>query len=106
LRSANEKTGAVSMYSIVIVEDDPSYCSMMELILKMEGFDVRIAPDGHSGLVLVSEKRPDLILCDIMMPGMDGHSVLEAMKGDNTLDDIPFIFVTGLRNRAHVRSGM
>jgi len=94
------------MYSIVIVEDDPSYCSMMELILKMEGFDVRIAPDGHSGLVLVSEKRPDLILCDIMMPGMDGHSVLEAMKGDNTLDDIPFIFVTGLWEREHVRSGM
>ena len=94
------------MYSIVIIEDDLSYCSMMELILKMEGFDVRIAPDGQSGLALVIEKRPDLILCDIMMPGMDGHSVLEALKGDNTLDDIPFIFVTALGEREHVRSGM
>ena len=94
------------MYSIVIIEDDPSYCSMMELILKMEGFDVRIAPDGQSGLALAREKRPDLILCDIMMPGMDGHCVLEALKGDNTLDDIPFIFVTALVEREQVRSGM
>ena len=94
------------MYSIVIIEDDPSYCSMMELILNMEGFDVRIAPGGQSGLALVREKRPDLILCDIMMPGMDGHSVLEVLKGDNTLDDIPFIFVTALGERQQVRSGM
>jgi len=49
------KTGAVSMYSIMIIEDDPSYCSMMELILKMEGFDVSIAPDGQSGLALARE---------------------------------------------------
>ena len=94
------------MYSIVIIEDDPSYCSMMELILNLEGFDVRIAPDGQSGLALAREKRPDLILCDIMMPGMDGHSILEALKGDNTLDDIPFIFVTALVEREQVRSGM
>jgi DNA-binding NarL/FixJ family response regulator len=94
------------MYSIVIIEDDPSYCSMMELILQMEGFDVRTSPDGQTGLALVREKRPDLILCDIMLPGMDGHSVLEALKGDNTLDDIPFIFVTALVEREQVRSGM
>jgi DNA-binding NarL/FixJ family response regulator len=90
----------------VIIEDDPSYCSMMELILNMEGFDVRIAPGGQSGLDLVREKRPDLILCDIMMPGMDGHSVLEVLKDDKTLDDIPFIFVTALGERQQVRSGM
>jgi DNA-binding NarL/FixJ family response regulator len=94
------------MYSILIVEDDPSYRSMIEMVLQMEGFAVRTAPDGQSGLVLLREKRPDLILCDIMMPGMDGHAVLDALKGEKIFDNIPFIFVTALANRADVRRGM
>jgi len=94
------------MYSIVIIEDDPSYIRMMELILKMEGFDVRTASNGQSGLTLLREKRPDLILCDVMMPEMDGHFVLECLKGDNTLADIPFIFVSAMGGRADVRRGM
>ncbi|HXE96222.1 MAG TPA: response regulator transcription factor [Dongiaceae bacterium] len=94
------------MYSILIIEDDPAYCSMMELILQMEGFDVHTASDGQSGLALLRAKRPDLILCDIMMPEMDGHSVLEILKGDDRLVDIPFIFVTALVEREDVRGGM
>ena len=78
------------MHSILIIEDDPAYRSMMELILQMEGFDVRTASDGQSAFALLREKRPDLILCDIMLPEMDGHSVLEILKGDDTLLDIPF----------------
>jgi DNA-binding NarL/FixJ family response regulator len=94
------------MYSILIIEDDPAYCSMMALILQMEGFDVRTASDGKSGFAFLRERRPDLILCDIMMPGMDGHSVLEALKEDNTFVDIPFIFVTAMGEREQVRGGM
>jgi len=94
------------MHSILIIEDDPAYCSMMELILQMEGFDVRTAPDGQSGLALLREKRPDLILCDIMMPEMNGHSVLETLQGDSRLVDIPFIFVTAMGERDQVREGM
>jgi DNA-binding NarL/FixJ family response regulator len=94
------------MYSILIIEDDPAYISMMETILQMEGFDVRTASNGQSGLALIREKRPDLILCDIMMPDMDGHAVLEVLKGDKALADIPFVFVTALGERAEVRRGM
>lgn len=94
------------MYSILIIEDDPSYISMMELILQMEGFDVSTVSDGQSGLAMLREKRPDLILCDIMMPGMDGHSVLETLKREQALADIPFIFVTAMVARADVRRGM
>jgi DNA-binding NarL/FixJ family response regulator len=79
---------------------------MMSLILLMEGFDVRTAADGRSGLALIREKRPDLILCDIMMQDMDGHSVLETIKGESALADIPFIFVTALGGRADIRRGM
>jgi len=94
------------MYSILIIEDDPSICNNMELILQMEGFDVRTACDGQSGLVRIREKRPDLILCDILMPEMDGHTLLEVLNGEGTYADIPFIFVTALGERADVRRGM
>lgn len=94
------------MYSIVIIEDDPAYVSMMDVILRMEGFDVCSASDGRSGLAMIREKRPDLILCDIMMPDMDGHSVLNVLKGEEALADIPFIFVTAMGDRSDVRRGM
>lgn len=94
------------MNSILIIEDDPAYRSMMETILQMEGFEVRSADNGHSGLALIATQRPDLILCDIMMPGMDGHSVLETLRGRDALAEIPFIFVSALGERSDVRRGM
>jgi DNA-binding NarL/FixJ family response regulator len=94
------------MYSILILEDDEASRFYMESFLKKEGFDVRFALDGQSGLDLLHDKRPDLILCDIMMPDMDGHAVLEAVRKDRALADIPFIFVTALVDRAAVRQGM
>ena len=94
------------MYSIVVIDDEPSYINMMEVIFQQEGFSVRSALDAQSGIAMLREKRPDLILCDIMMPGMDGHSVLDTLKSDNTLADIPFIFVTAMADHANVRRGM
>lgn len=94
------------MHSILIIEDDAPICINMELILQMEGFDVRTATDGVSGLDRICEQRPDLILCDILMPEMDGHTLLDVLKNEGTLSDIPFIFVTALGERADVRRGM
>ena len=94
------------MTSILVIEDETSYRTSIELILQMEGYDVRTAESGLSGVAMIREKRPDLILCDIMMPGMDGHSVLEIIKGDSAIDDIPFIFVTAMGGRVDVRRGM
>jgi len=94
------------MYSILIIEDDPSICSNMELILQMEGFDVHCAADGVSGLAMVYEKHPDLILCDILMPEMDGLTLLDVLKNEGIHAEIPFIFVTALGERGDVRRGM
>jgi DNA-binding NarL/FixJ family response regulator len=94
------------MYSILIIDDDPSYRNMMETILLMEGFDVSVASNGPSALSMLGEKRPNLILCDIMMPVMDGYCVLDILNGENTLSDIPFVFVTALDGRMEVRRGM
>ncbi|MCM0082929.1 response regulator transcription factor [Geomonas sp. Red32] len=93
-------------YTIVLIEDDPSYRDMVELILGLEGFRVLSAVDGEQGLELVRQHRPHLVLCDIMMPGMDGHRVLETVRNDPQLAELPFIFVTAMGERGEIRSGM
>ena len=94
------------MDSILVIEDDASYRKSMKLILKLEGFDVRLAENGADGVAMARQKRPDLVLCDIMMPGMSGHTVLEFFKNDSSIADVPFIFVTALGDRDNMRRGM
>ncbi len=94
------------MNSILIIEDDDVVRLFMEKVLLLEGFDVRVASDGEAGVAALRKNRADLVLCDIMMPGMDGHSVLEILKGDSSVADIPFIFVTALSDREAQRRGM
>ncbi len=94
------------MYSVLIIEDDESLRDGMASILRTEGFDVRSACNGSDGINMIRGKRPDLILCDIVMPEMDGHNVLEILKRDKTVADIPFVFVTAQDNRADFRRGM
>jgi DNA-binding NarL/FixJ family response regulator len=91
---------------ILVIDDDASYRNSIALILQMEGFDVRTTDNGVSGLAMIREKRPDLVLCDIIMQGMDGHTVLEHLKSDSIIANIPFIFVTALGKRADMRRGM
>src|ERR1044072_1021767 len=91
------------MYSILIIEDDPSIRGNMELILKMEGFAVRTAGDGQAGIAAIREKRPDLVLCDILMPELNGLTVLELLRRGSDYADIPFIFVTALGERGDGR---
>jgi signal transduction histidine kinase/DNA-binding NarL/FixJ family response regulator len=93
-------------YSILIVEDDLLLCGNMELILQMEGYEVRTAPNGIAALALIAIKRPDIILCDIIMPEMDGHVLLEEIKKNDALSDIIFIFVTALGEKSDMRRGM
>lgn len=95
-----------SRYSILIVEDDPLLAGSMALCLEMEGFGVRVASDGLSGLALARQQRPDLILCDILMPGMDGYGFHAALAAEPDLADILFIFVTALSDPRQVRQGM
>lgn len=92
--------------SLLIVEDDIRLSSNMALILEMEGFDVRVAADGPAGLALIRKKLPDLILCDILMPEMDGFSFHEAVINLPNLAHTPFIFVSALDGPAQIRQGM
>ena len=92
--------------TILVIEDDPAYRDNMELILRMEGYRVMTAADGVAALELLRENIPDLILCDIMMPGMDGRTLFEHLKQDRQTADVPSIFVTALGGQENIRSGM
>ncbi len=94
------------MIHILIIEDDEQTRENLELILEMEEFTVRSAPDGAAGLARAREQRPDLVICDVSMPNVDGHDVLRELRGDPKTADIPFIFLTARGERADQRAGM
>jgi len=92
-------------WRILVIEDDPNWRSLLELRLEGDGHTVFAAADGVAGLALAAES-PDVILCDIDMPRLNGFGVLEALRQQPGLRDIPFIFLTGKSARADQRKGM
>lgn len=92
--------------SILIIEDQADIAGNIMDILEMNGFRVTIAYDGFEGIKAAKEILPDLILCDIMMPGLSGFDVLKQLKGCKETALIPFIFLTASSNYRDMREGM
>ncbi|HET9495876.1 MAG TPA: response regulator [Chloroflexia bacterium] len=86
------------MKTILIVEDERVIAEILSAVLEDEGYNVLIANNGRQGLERIAEKRPDLVLCDIMMPGLDGRDVARAMSADSKYRTIPLI----LMSAAHI----
>ncbi|WP_319469306.1 response regulator transcription factor [uncultured Pseudodesulfovibrio sp.] len=84
----------MSAKKILVVEDHRDTRELLKYNLAAAGFDVAAAEDGQSGLKLASGFRPDIILLDLMMPGMDGLEVCRQLKGDGALARIPVIMLT------------
>ena len=80
--------------TVLVVEDNEDNVRIMSMILLERGFEVMIARDGQGALDAVRKHRPDLILLDVMMPGMDGMQVLDHVKADARSAVIPVIMVT------------
>ena len=85
----------MSVPHVLVVEDDPSVRGLLQTLLSAEGYDVAVASDGLAGLVKASSRRPELILLDLMMPDLGGIRVLEELRGDPALADVPVVVVTG-----------
>jgi|SRR5215471_2417363 len=80
--------------SMLVIDDDPSVCELMTRLCGKEGFEVLTAASGEEGLKLAREKLPNLITLDVVMPGMDGWSVLKTLKTDPQLSSIPVVMIT------------
>jgi phosphoserine phosphatase RsbU/P len=81
---------------ILVVDDDPMNASLLHERLEAEGYRVTTAGDGRAALDLVHTEEIDLVLLDLIMPGLDGYDVLVAMKRDDKLREIPVIMISGL----------
>ena len=94
------------MKRILVIEDQAQMRKNIATILEMENFHVTTAENGKKGLDLASKEHPSLIICDVMMPEMDGYAVLQAVRDIPALATVPFIFLTAKGDKADLRSGM
>ncbi|MEO6740613.1 MAG: response regulator transcription factor [Chthoniobacteraceae bacterium] len=94
------------MKKILVIEDHALMRRNIVTILEMEGYAAVAAGNGHDGLALAHSEHPDLILCDVMMPGMDGHEVLRILRATNVTAGVPFVFLTAKGEKHEVRGGM
>lgn len=94
------------MKTILVIEDTPEMRENITEILQLAPYDVMEAANGKEGIERARQARPDLILCDIMMPELDGYGVLHILGKDPALADVPFIFLTAKAELADFRFGM
>ncbi len=80
--------------TILVIEDDPKSARLVELILNREGYQTTIAPNGPQGLKMAQTTPPDLILLDLMLPGLDGFEVLRQLRAEPRTADVPVIVVS------------
>jgi len=91
---ASKGQAPVSGKLVVCIEDEQEMIDLVQLILGRRGFEVEGANGGLEGLERVKQKKPDLVLLDLMMPDMDGWEVYQRMKSDESLREIPVIVIT------------
>ena len=94
------------MKKILVIEDESEMRRNLTTILRLEKFHPLPAENGRVGLELAKKERPDLILCDVMMPELDGYGVIAALRTDAETVTIPFIFLTAKGEKPDIRAGM
>jgi len=94
------------MKKILVIDDEAEMRRNLLTILRLEKFEPIGAENGRAGLALIKSEKPDLILCDVMMPELDGYGVLQALREDSAIAEIPLIFLTAKGERTDIRSGM
>lgn len=81
---------------IVLVDDNPDITLTAKMYLTMKGYDVWVANTGMKAVHLIKEVKPDVVFCDISMPGMNGYQVAQAIRADPTLNDVRLLALTAL----------
>jgi CheY-like chemotaxis protein len=97
------------MTKVLLIENDPAILGNLARLLRLEGFHVALASNGEQGLSIVRSEPPDIVVCDLVMPGMSGDEVLAALRADPATRDLPFLFLTASadesQREAKLRSG-
>jgi CheY-like chemotaxis protein len=88
------------MSRVLVVDDEPDVLLLCRLNLQQRGHELLEASNGRTALELARDRRPDLIVLDLMLPGMTGYEVLETLKGDDRTADIPVLVLTAKSLRA------
>jgi DNA-binding NarL/FixJ family response regulator len=94
------------MKKILIIEDEPEMRRNIAALLRFKNYEPVSAENGKIGLDIARREKPDLILCDVTMPDLDGFAVLQALRADALLALIPFIFLTAKGEKEDLRNGM
>ncbi len=94
------------MKKILVIEDEPPVRANILELLEAEDFDVIGAENGFIGALWAQQHLPDLVICDVMMPEVDGYEVLQALRQEPTTATIPFIFLTAMADKADIRQGI
>jgi len=84
------------MARVLVIEDNPAYLELMVYLLKAFGHTPLTTRDGRSGLEAARRERPDLVLCDIQLPDMDGYEIVRQIRADPALSGLPLVAVTAL----------
>jgi DNA-binding response OmpR family regulator len=104
MKSGNSKTGQIK--KILMIDDDNTVYSTVKVWLEHDGYEFFRAADGKAGLKMAARKRPDLILLDVNMPGIDGIETLRRLKEDSRTSGIPVIMLTGVDDSKTARAAM
>ena len=94
------------MTTLLLIEDHAPLRRNLRDILALAGYRVLEAATGPEGLHAAREQKPDLVLCDIMLPGCDGMEILAALRADTATHALPFIFLTAKSEPPDIRAGM
>jgi len=92
------------LMKILTIDDQADIRRLIRMTLEFDGYDVIEASNGQEGIRLAMEKKPDLILLDVMMPGMDGMDVSQTIKSDPLLRMIPIVMLTGLQRNPDIEA--
>lgn len=94
------------MARVLLIDDDQTNLEFMRQLLRMEGHELVWAADGEQGLALLRQLRPDLIICDVIMPHLGGYAVLETVRADPQLAGIPVLLFSAAMDEEARAMGM
>lgn len=97
---------AIILKKVLIIEDDPSFLRAVSHILEKEGYDVTVASNGMTGLRMAKEDKPDLLILDVMLPGIDGFEICNRLRNEPETVKLPIIMLSAKGQETDKTTGL